>query len=106
MQEMFQVDVTRTAKFHLKWNDFLIDYSKNIINQETMDLLLELANELGLKKAISDYFEGKSLIKLKIRAVLHTALRAKESAVVYVNGKNIVPDVYDVKRKIQSFRMK
>jgi glucose-6-phosphate isomerase len=39
MQEMFQVDVTRTAKFHLKWNDFLIDYSKNIINQETMDLL-------------------------------------------------------------------
>jgi hypothetical protein len=64
MQEMFQVDVTRTAKFHLKWNDFLIDYSKNIINQETMDLLLELANEL--KKAISDYFEGKSLIKLKI----------------------------------------
>jgi glucose-6-phosphate isomerase len=63
--EMFQVDVTRTAKFHLKWNDFLIDYSKNIINQETMDLLLELANELGLK-AISDYFEGKSLIKLKI----------------------------------------
>jgi glucose-6-phosphate isomerase len=64
MQEMS--DVTRTAKFHLKWNDFLIDYSKNIINQETMDLLLELANELGLKKAISDYFEGKSLIKLKI----------------------------------------
>jgi glucose-6-phosphate isomerase len=39
------MDVTRTAKFHLKWNDFLIDYSKNIINQETMDLLLELANE-------------------------------------------------------------
>jgi glucose-6-phosphate isomerase len=45
-----------------------------------------LANELGLKKAISDYFEGKSLIK-ENRAVLHTALRAKESAVVYVNGK-------------------
>jgi glucose-6-phosphate isomerase len=43
------VDV-RTAKFHLKWNDFLIDYSKNIINQETMDLLLELANELGLRR--------------------------------------------------------
>jgi glucose-6-phosphate isomerase len=66
MQEMFQVDVTRTAKFHLKWNDFLIDYSKNIINQETMDLLLELANELGLKKAISIILKGKSLIKLKI----------------------------------------
>jgi glucose-6-phosphate isomerase len=62
--QMFQVDVTRTAKFHLKWNDFLIDYSKNIINQETMDLLLELANELGLKKAISDYFE-EILIKIE-----------------------------------------
>jgi glucose-6-phosphate isomerase len=103
MQEMFQVDVTRTAKFHLKWNDFLIDYSKNIINQETMDLLLELANELGLKKAISDYFEGEIINQTENRAVLHTALRAKESAVVYVNGKNIVPEVYDVKRKIQSF---
>jgi glucose-6-phosphate isomerase len=84
MQEMFQVDVTRTAKFHLKWNDFLIDYSKNIINQETMDLLLELANELGLKKG--DFlFEGKSLIKLKIEQFA-TAL-TKESTVVYVNGK-------------------
>jgi glucose-6-phosphate isomerase len=65
-------------------NDFLIDYSKNIINQETMDLLLEL-NELGLK-AISDYFEGKSLIKLKIEQCC-TLHYAKESAVVYVNGK-------------------
>jgi glucose-6-phosphate isomerase len=57
LQEMFQVDVTRTAKFHLKWNDFLIDYSKNIINQETMDLLLELANELGLKGDFG-FFKG------------------------------------------------
>ena len=65
MQEMFQVDVTRTAKFHLKWNDFLIDYSKNIINQETMDLLLALADEVGLKKAISDYFIGESINQTK-----------------------------------------
>jgi glucose-6-phosphate isomerase len=69
MQEMFQVDVTRTAKFHLKWNDFLIDYSKNIINQETMDLLLELANELG-PKGDSDYLKGK-LIKLKNSSAAH-----------------------------------
>jgi glucose-6-phosphate isomerase len=55
---MFQVDVTRTAKFHLKWNDFLIDYSKNIINQETMDLLLELANELGLKRRFRIILKG------------------------------------------------
>jgi glucose-6-phosphate isomerase len=56
MQEMS--DVTRTAKFHLKWNDFLIDYSKNIINQETMDLLLELANELGQKRRFRIILKG------------------------------------------------
>jgi glucose-6-phosphate isomerase len=85
MQEMFQVDVTRTAKFHLKWNDFLIDYSKNIIH-ETMDLLLELANELGLKRRFQIILK-EIINQTENRAVLHTALRAKESAVVYVNGK-------------------
>lgn len=103
MQEMFQVDATRTAKFNLKWNDFLIDYSKNIINQETIDLLLELANEVGLKKAISDYFDGEIINQTENRAVLHTALRAKESAVINVNGQNVVPEIYDVKSKIKSF---
>jgi glucose-6-phosphate isomerase len=87
MQEMFQVDVTRTAKFHLKWNDFLIDYSKNIINQETMDLLLELANELGLKKAISDYFE--IINQTENRAVLHTALREKRISSCICKWKKI-----------------
>jgi glucose-6-phosphate isomerase len=84
MQEMFQVDVTRTAKFHLKWNDNRL--FKEYHNQETMDLLLELANELGLK-GDSDYFEGKSLIKLKIEQCCTLHYEKKESAVVYVNGK-------------------
>jgi glucose-6-phosphate isomerase len=87
---MFQVDATRTAKFNLKWNDFNRYYSKNIINQETIDLLLELANEVGLKKAISDYFEGEIINQTENRAVLHTALRAKESVVINVNGQNVV----------------
>jgi glucose-6-phosphate isomerase len=65
-------DVTRTAKFHLKWNDFLIDYSKNIINQETMDLLLELANELGLNSIILEIIN-----QTENRAVLHTAHEQK-----------------------------
>jgi glucose-6-phosphate isomerase len=55
MLTMFEADVSRTEKFNLKWNDFLIDYSKNII-KETIALLLE-ANEMGLEKAIADYFE-------------------------------------------------
>jgi glucose-6-phosphate isomerase len=103
MLTMFQADVSRTEKFNLKWNDFLIDYSKNIIKQETISLLLELANEMGLERAIANYFEGDLINQTENRAVLHTALRAKESAVIKVNDKNIVPEIYEVKNKIKEF---
>lgn len=103
MQQMFQTDASRVEKFNLKWNDFLIDYSKNIVNEETLELLLELTNELGLKNAIKEYFEGELINQTENRAVLHTALRAKEDAVINVNGQNVVPEVYEVKRKIKSF---
>ena len=103
MQEMFRLDVNRTDKFNLKWNDFLIDYSKNIINQETVQLLLELADEVGLKSAIADYFDGAIINQTENRAVLHTALRAKESQIIKVDGVNIVPEVYEVKKKIKAF---
>ncbi|MFV8368945.1 glucose-6-phosphate isomerase [Flavobacterium sp. LB2R40] len=103
MQELFLLDGERTEKFNLKWNDFLIDYSKNIINQETIQLLLELATEVGLKSAIKDYFDGALINQTENRAVLHTALRANESAVTTVDGIDIIPEVYDVKNKIKAF---
>lgn len=103
MQQMLQTDASRVEKFNLKWNDFLIDYSKNIVNEETLELLLELTNEQGLKNAIKEYFEGELINQTENRAVLHTALRAKEDAVINVNGQNVVPEVYEVKRKIKSF---
>ncbi len=103
MQELFQLDANRTEKFNLKWNDFLIDYSKNIITQETLQLLLELADEVGLKSAITDYFDGAIINQTENRAVLHTALRAKESAVINVDGDNVVSEVYEVKTKIKAF---
>ena len=103
MQELFQLDANRTEKFNLKWNDFLIDYSKNIITQETLQLLLELADEVGLKSAIADYFDGAIINQTENRAVLHTALRAKESAVINVDGDNVVSEVYEVKSKIKAF---
>lgn len=103
MQEMFQQDASRAEKFSILWNDFLIDYSKNIVNQETMALLLELANEMGLKTGIEDYFGGGIINQTENRAVLHTALRAKESAVINVNGVNVIPEVYEVKNKIKAF---
>ena len=103
MQELFKLDPTRIDKFNLQWNDFLLDYSKNCIDQETIQLLMELADEMGLKSAIADYFDGAIINQTENRAVLHTALRANESAVVTVDGINVIPEVYDVKRKIEAF---
>ncbi|MBG6109247.1 glucose-6-phosphate isomerase [Flavobacterium sp. CG_9.10] len=103
MQEMFQSDASRTEKFNLKWNDFLIDYSKNIINEETIALLLDLAEEVGLKSAINEYFDGEIINQTENRAALHTALRAKKSAIIKVDGLNVVPEIYEVKNKIKSF---
>ena len=103
MTEMFANDSTRAEKFNLQWNDFLVDYSKNIITQETIDLLLALAKEVDLKDAISKYFEGDIINETENRAVLHTALRAPENTVVKVDGENVMLEVYEVKQKIKAF---
>jgi glucose-6-phosphate isomerase len=103
IQELFQQDSARAEKFNLQWNDFLVDYSKNNISEETISLLLELANSIGLKNAITDYFGGEIINQTENRAVLHTALRAPESAIIKVDGENVIPEVYEVKNKIKSF---
>ncbi|MEP7094538.1 MAG: glucose-6-phosphate isomerase, partial [Flavobacterium sp.] len=103
IQELFQQDNARVEKFNLQWNDFLVDYSKNNISQETISLLLELANGIGLKNAIADYFGGAIINQTENRAVLHTALRAPESGIIKVDGENVIPEVYEVKNKIKSF---
>ncbi len=103
MKEMFANDTTRTAKFNFQWNDFLVDYSKNIIDQETMSLLLELAKEMHLEEAIAKYFDGDIINQTENRAVLHTALRAKERAIINVEGVNVIPEVFEVKNKIKNF---
>lgn len=103
IKELFQNDSQRATKFHIQWNDFLVDYSKNNITKETLDLLLKLTEEINLKEAISKYFGGDAINQTENRAVLHTALRAPESATVLVDGKNVMPEIYDVKRSIQKF---
>jgi glucose-6-phosphate isomerase len=103
MSAMFNKDNTRTSQFHLQWNDFVVDYSKNIINKETMNLLLELANETQLKDAIAKYFDGDIINQTENRAVLHTALRAKETSIIKVDGENVIPEIFDVKSKIKNF---
>lgn len=103
MQDLFQQDATRTNQFNLQWNDFLVDFSKNIITNETLSLLLELANQVGLKEAIAEYFGGAIINQTENRAVLHTALRAPADATVMVDGINVMPEVNEVKAKIESF---
>ena len=103
LKELFAQDANRAKQHSLQWNDFLVDFSKNRITQETLGLLVDLANEVGLKDAIQKQFEGDLINETEGRAVLHTALRAKESDVVKVDGVNIVPEVYQVKRKMQTF---
>jgi glucose-6-phosphate isomerase len=103
MQQMFQQDPTRAEKFSLQWNDFLVDFSKNRINDETLNLLLKLADDVQLKSAISSYFTGEAINKTEDRAVLHTALRAPKSAEVKISGVNIIPEIFEVKEKIKIF---
>lgn len=103
MKQMFQEDASRANKFTLKWNEFLVDFSKNRITEQTLELLLNLADEMQLKSAISKYFEGDIINRTEDRAVLHTALRAPDSAEVNVNGVNVIPEIVEVKEKIKNF---
>lgn len=103
LKTLFKENPERASKFSIHFDDFFIDYSKNRINEETLSLLLELAEEVKLKEAISQYFEGETINETEGRAVLHTALRAKATDSVLVDGKNIVPEVYEVREKIKTF---
>lgn len=103
IKELFQNDAQRAANFHLKWNDFLVDYSKNNITSETIDLLLQLAEKVQLKKAIEQCFNGELINQTENRAVLHAALRAPKSASFIVDGKNVMEEVYAVKNSIAKF---
>ncbi len=103
MKTLFSENSARASQFHLQWNDFLVDYSKNRINQETINLLLELANEVQLKDAIQKYFDGDIINQTENRAVLHTALRANETSKILVDGKNVLPEIFEVKNKIKNF---
>ncbi|MCL4139116.1 UNVERIFIED_CONTAM: hypothetical protein GTU68_056497, partial [Idotea baltica] len=87
----------------IKWDDFYVDFSKNRITEETFGYLLELAKEVKLKEAINSQFSGEIINKTEGRAVLHTALRAPKDADFNFEGKNVMPEVYKVKQKIEAF---
>ncbi|MHA3787515.1 glucose-6-phosphate isomerase [Flavobacterium hauense] len=103
MAAMFASDKDRTAKFNIQWNDFIVDYSKNIINEKTLQLLQDLAQQANLKGAIDAYFGGDAINRTEGRAVLHTALRAPSTVDIKVDGVNVMPEIYSVKNKIKQF---
>ncbi len=103
IKEMFADDITRAKKFNIHWEDFLLDYSKNSINQDTFNLLQDLAKEVHLKEAIDAYFGGDNINQTENRAVLHTALRSPKNTSIKVEGKNIIPEIFEVKDKMKKF---
>jgi glucose-6-phosphate isomerase len=103
MQDLFAEDAQRVEKFHLHWKDFLLDYSKNRITAETMTLLQELANEMGLSTAIENYVGGDLINQTENRAVLHTALRSRETSPLLVDGLDIRTEIAAVKAQIKDF---
>ncbi len=103
MIDMFQDDPGRFSKFSLSFEDTFIDYSKNIINEETLQLFLELAREVRLKNAIENMFTGDKINETENRAVLHTALRNRSNTPIYVDGKDVMPEVNAVLNQMEGF---
>src|SRR5690606_3168221 len=103
MTEWFEQNPDRANQMTIKWDDFYVDYSKNRINQETLRLLLLLAEEVDLKDAISKYVSGDVINKTEGRAVAHVALRDPNHTDFLVEGTNVMPNVRHAKQKIKKF---
>jgi len=103
MKTWFEQNKNRANEMTIHWEDFYVDFSKNRITNETLELLLKLTEEVELKDAITKYFSGDVINETEDRAVLHTALRDPKSAQVYVDGKNVISEIYEVKNKIKNF---
>ena len=103
LQELFENDPKRFDKFSCCTKDLVLDYSKNRITEKTMGLLVDLAKECQLEKCRSLFFSGAAINATEHRAVLHTALRNFSSQPIYVEGKNVMPEVKKVLRQMKSF---
>ncbi len=103
MADLFAADKDRFARFSLRQGDLLLDYSKNRINSETLTLLLQLADECGLKTAIAAMFAGEKINRTEQRAVLHTALRSRPDARIILDGADIMPGIQAELRHMERF---
>ena len=103
MKDLFAADIARFSKFSIKKDNLLFDYSKNIVSEKTLQLLLQLANECQLPEAIKAMFAGEKINASEKRAVLHTALRNFSGEPVMVDGKDVMPDVKAVLQQMENF---
>ena len=101
--KLFAQDSKRGERFTAEAAGLFLDYSKNRIIDQTIELLLELAAESGLRGKIDALFSGEKINVTENRAVLHVALRAPKNATILVDGKNVVPDVHAVLDKMADF---
>ena len=103
MKALFDSDPNRFASFSLAFEDIYFDYSKNIITEETLQLLLQLAEECGLKQSVEAMFNGEKINVTENRAVLHTALRNFSDDTLIVDGENIIPAIKKVQNQMKEF---
>ena len=102
--DLFKQEQNRFNDYSLTFeNQILVDFSKNKINQETLKLLRQLAKESALGEAINAMFTGEKINRTENRAVLHTALRNRSNTPVYVDGKDVMPEVNAVLAKMSAF---
>jgi glucose-6-phosphate isomerase len=103
MRELFAEDPQRFEKFHLQFEDILVDYSKNIIHEEVLKELIALAEEVELKDAIEAMFRGVRINQTENRPVLHIALRNRSNTPVMVDGEDVMPEVNKVLQQMKKF---
>jgi glucose-6-phosphate isomerase len=103
LKSLFASDPKRGQRLRGEGAGLFLDYSKNLITDETIDLLIRLANESGLRERMEAMFRGDKINVTEKRAVLHTALRAPRNATILVDGKNVVPEVHAVLDKMAAF---
>ena len=103
MRDLFAADPKRFEKYSLKFDDLLFDYSKHRITDETLPLLLQMAREAKIEQWRDNMFAGEKINITENRAVLHTALRNRANTPVYVDGKDVMPDVNAVLAQMRTF---
>jgi glucose-6-phosphate isomerase len=103
MRELFNEDPDRFSKFSLQFEDILLDYSKNLIQEDVMRELVAMANEVELKDAIEAMFRGVKINRTEDRAVLHTALRNRSNHAVMLDGEDVMLEVNRVLQQMKSF---